>query len=220
MGKIEGRTLKDVRRSNSLVGKQSLMGALMSTLTARTYLTPEEYLTWERKQPFKNEYHNGQIVAMSGASRWHNRITLDTATQLNNQLMGSECEVYASDMRVRTNPTASYLYPDVVVVCDEPRFEDDTFDTLLNPIVVIEVLSPSTAAYDRGEKFEYYKQLASLQEYILISQDSIRVERYCRRETQWDRNTFQRLEDVLSLASIECEVPLRAIYRRVVLNAS
>jgi Uma2 family endonuclease len=87
-------------------------------------------------------------------------------------------------------------------------------------ILVVEVLSPSTAAYDRGEKFEYYKQLASLQEYILISQDSIRVERYCRRETQWDRNTFQRLEDVLSLASIECEVPLRAIYRRVVLNAS
>lgn len=192
----------------------------MSTLPAQTYLTPGEYLAWERKQSFKNEYHNGKIVAMSGASRWHNRITVDVTVQLSNQLMEGECEVYAGDMRVRTDPTASYLYPDVIVVCGEQRFEDDTFDTLLNPIVVIEVLSPSTAAYDRGEKFEYYKQLASLQEYILISQDSVRVEHYCRRETQWNRNTFQHLEDVLSLPSIECEVPLRAIYRRVVRNAS
>ena len=192
----------------------------MSTLTAQTYLTPEEYLTWERKQPFKNEYHNGQIIAMSGASHWHNRITLDTATHLNNQLMEGECEVFVGEMRVRTSPTVSYLYPDVIVVCGEPRFEDDTFDTLLNPIVVIEVLSPSTAAYDRGEKFESYKQLASLQEYILISQDRVRVEHYCRRETQWNRNTLEHLEDILSLASIECEVPLRAIYRRVVRNVS
>ena len=192
----------------------------MSTLPAQTYLTPEEYLTWERKQPFKNEYHNGQIVAMSGASRAHNLVTMNAANQLYNQLVDQECEVYANEMRVRTNPTVSYFYPDVVVACGEPRFEDDTFDTLLNPIVVIEVLSPSTAAYDRGEKFEYYKQLASLQEYILISQDSVRVEHYYRQETQWNRNTLQRLEDVLLLPSIECEVPLRAIYRRVVRNAS
>ena len=192
----------------------------MSTLTAQTYLTPEEYLTWERKQPFKNEYHNGQIIAMSGASRWHNRITVDTTVQLSNQLMDSECEVFAGEMRVRTSPTVSYYYPDVIVVCGEPRFEDDTFDTLLNPVVVIEVLSPSTAAFDRGEKFEHYKQLASLQEYILISQDSVRVEHYQREGTQWTHNRFQHLEDTLSRASIECEVPLRAIYRRVMRNAS
>ena len=192
----------------------------MSTLTAQTYLTPEEYLTWERKQPFKNEYHNGQIIAMSGASRSHNRITVDITIQLGNQLMNSECEVFANEMRVRTSPEISYFYPDVIVVCGEPRFEDDTFDTLLNPIVVVEVLSPSTAAYDRGEKFEYYKQLASLQEYILISQDRVRVESYQRQGTRWLHNTLQRLEDLLSLPSIECEVPLRAIYRRVVHNAS
>ena len=192
----------------------------MSTLTAQTHLTPEEYLTWERKQPFKNEYHNGQIVARSGASRSHNRITVDITIQLGNQLMNSECEVFANEMRVRTSPEISYFYPDVIVVCGEPRFEDDTFDTLLNPIVVVEVLSPSTAAYDRGEKFEYYKQLASLQEYILISQDRVRVESYQRQGTRWLHNTLQRLEDLLSLPSIECEVPLRAIYRRVVHNAS
>ena len=192
----------------------------MSTLLAPTYLTPEEYLAWERKQPFKNEYHNGQIVAMSGASRSHNRITLDTATQLNIQLMESECEVFAGDMRVRTDPTLSYFYPDVIVVCGEPRFEDETFDTLLNPILVIEILSPSTAAYDRGEKFEHYKQMASLQEYILVSQDNVRVEHYRRQGSQWISNTFEHLEDMLPLASIECRLPLRSIYRRVMVNAS
>lgn len=192
----------------------------MSTLTAQTYLTPQEYLAWERKQPFKNEYHNGQIIAMSGASRAHNRITVDITTQLNNQLMEGECEVFASEMRVQTSPEISYFYPDVIIVCGEPLFEDDTFDTLLNPIVVVEVLSPSTAAFDRGEKFEHYKQLVSLQEYILISQNNVRVEHYCRQETRWIHNTFQRLEDILPLASIECEGPLRAIYRRVVPDAS
>ena len=192
----------------------------MSTLTAQTYLTPEEYLAWERKQSFKNEYHNGQIIAMSGASRAHNRITVDITVQLSNQLMDGECEVFAGDMRVRTSPTVSYYYPDVIVVCGEPRFEDDTFDTLLNPILVVEALSPSTAVYDRGEKFEHYKQIASLQEYILVSQDRVHVESYRRQGTRWLHNTFQRLEDMLSLDSIECEVPLHAIYRRVVRNAS
>ena len=192
----------------------------MSTLPAPTYLPPEEYLTWERKQPFKNEYHNGQIIVMSGASRSHNRITVDITIQLGNQLMDSACEVFASEMRVRTSPEVSYFYPDIIVVCGEPRFEDDTFDTLLNPIIVIEVLSPSTAAFDRGEKFEQYKQIASLEEYILISQDRVRVEHYCRQGMQWIHNTLQSLEDMLSLVSIECEVPLHAIYRRVMRNTS
>lgn len=192
----------------------------MSTLTAQTHLTSKEYLAWERKQPFKNEYYNGQIVAMSGASRSHNRITVDITIQLGNQLMNSACEVFASEMRVRTSPEISYFYPDVIVVCGEPRFEDDTFDTLLNPMLVIEVLSPSTAAFDRGEKFEHYKQIASLQEYILVSQNNVRVEHYRRQGSQWIHNTFEHLEDMLPLASIECTLPLRAIYRRVMFNAS
>ena len=95
----------------------------MSTLAAQTYLTPQEYLAWERKQPFKNEYYNGQIIAMSGASRSHNRITVDTTVQLSNQLMESECEVFAGEMRARTSPEVSYFYPDVIVVCGEPQFE-------------------------------------------------------------------------------------------------
>lgn len=117
-------------------------------------------------------------------------------------------------MRVQPSPTA-YFYPDVVVACGEPRFEDDVFDTLLNPIVIVEVLSPSTAVYDRGEKFKHYQQLTSLQDYILISQNRFHVEHYRRQGVQWERTEFCAPEDVVSLISIGCEIPLRDIYMRV-----
>lgn len=182
----------------------------MASAAAHTHLTPEEYLAFERKATTKHEYLNGQIVAMSGASFAHNFLTMNTANQLYNQLIGGECQVATSDMRVKVTQIDSYFYPDVVVVCGEPRAEDDTFDTLLNPTVVVEVLSPSTETYDRGEKFEHYQQIASLKEYVLISQDKIRVEHYHRQETE-----FRGLEDVLSLLSIGCELRLQDVYRRV-----
>lgn len=190
----------------------------MSSMAAKTYLTPEEYLAFERKAITKHEYLSGEIVAMSGASNAHNLITGDVFAELHGQLKGGKCLVYTGDMRVKTSSTPSYFYPDVTVVCDKPRFEDHTFDTLLNPIVVIEVLSPSTEAYDRGEKFADYQQLASLQEYILISQDKVRVEHYLRRETQWVLAEFRELDDVMPLNSIECEMRLRDIYSRVDLS--
>ena len=191
------------------------MEAGMASAAARTYLTPEEYLAFERKATTKHEYLNGQIVAMSGASFAHNFLTMNTANQLYNQLIGGECQVATSDMRVKVTQIDSYFYPDVVVVCGEPRAEDDTFDTLLNPTVVVEVLSPSTEVYDKGEKFEHYQQIASLKEYVLISQDKIRVEHYRRQETEWLQTEFQGLEDVLYLLSIGCELRLQDIYRRV-----
>ena len=187
----------------------------MSTLPAQTYLTPEEYLTWERKQPFKNEYYNGQIIAMSGASRVHNLITMNAANQFYTQLVAQGCEVYPGEMRVRTSPTVSYFYPDVTVVCDEPRFEDDTFDTLLNPVLIVEILSPSTAAFDRGEKFEHYKQLDSLQEYMLISQNRVYVERYLRQDTQWMLTEFRQIDEVIHLLSNRCKLSVRDIYTLV-----
>jgi Uma2 family endonuclease len=187
----------------------------MPSLAAEPLLTPEEYLASERKATLKNEYLNGKILAMSGASRAHNLITLDIATELNIQLRGQDCEVYTSDMRVQTSPTGAYFYPDVVVVCDKPRFEDNVFDTLLNPIFVVEVLSPSTEANDRGEKFARYQELASLREYILVSQDRIRVEHYHLIKTQWVQTEFHTYKDVLPLVSIDCKLPLRDIYRRV-----
>lgn len=187
----------------------------MASASARTFLTPEEYLAFERKATTKHEYLNGQIIAMSGASREHNLITVNTVNQLYTQLIDGACETYVSEMRVKNYQTDSYTYPDIVVVCDEPRFEDDVFDTLLNPIVLIEVLSPSTEAYDRGEKFAHYRQIASLQEYVLVSQDRISVEHYLRQGTQWLLTEFRGLEEVLSLISIGCELRLQDIYRRI-----
>ena len=187
----------------------------MSSVVAQTYLTPEEYLAFERKATTKHEYLNGQIVAMSGASFAHNFLTMNVANQLYNQLIGGECQVAASDMRVQATQTGSYFYPDVVVVCGEPRAEDDTFDTLLNPTLIVEILSPSTETYDKGEKFEHYQQIASLKDYILISQDKVHVEHYCRRGSRWLQTEFAELEDVLPLRSIDCELPLQDVYRRV-----
>ena len=187
----------------------------MSSRGAQTVFTPEEYLVSERKATVKSEYLSGQILAMSGASLAHTRITADIVTELNIQLRGRECEVVSNDMRVKTGPKGAYFYPDVVVFCGEPQFEDNVFDTLLNPIIVVEVLSPSTETYDKGEKFAHYQELASLREYILVSQDRVRVEQYRLLKTQWVQTEFRGHEDVLPLTSIGCELPLQDIYRRV-----
>ena len=201
----------------------------MAARAAQTRLTPEEYIAFERKAPpdseiVRYEYLNGELIAMSGASRAHNLITGNIVGELHNLLKSSGCETYANAMRVSSPLTSSYFYPDVVVVCEEPRFEDDVFDILLNPIILVEVLSPSTEAYDRGEKFSHYRHLASLQEYILVSQDKVLVERYRRpkkHETapvtakDWIFTAFQAPEDTLPLTSITCDLPLQEIYERV-----
>ena len=185
----------------------------MPSLPAQTLFTPEEYITQERKALRKSEYLDGQIFAMSGASRAHSLITGNISNTLYNQLVGSDCEVYSSDMRVQPSPIA-YFYPDVVA-CGEPRFEDDVFDTLLNPIVIVEVLSPATVAFDQGEKFSHYQQLTSLQNYILVSQHKFCVEHHWRQGRRWEHTEFRTPEDVLSLTSIGCKISLHDIYRRV-----
>jgi Uma2 family endonuclease len=187
----------------------------MSSVAAQTYLTPEEYIASERKATLKSEYLSGEIVAMSGASNAHNLITMNTTTQLYNQLVEGGCRVFSSDMRVGIGTGVSYFYPDIAVTCDKPRFEDDAFDTLINPQVIVEVLSPATKAYDRGEKSARYRQLESLQEYILISQDQVHVEHYLRQGKQWVLSEFSALENVLPLVSIGAEPSLRQIYRFV-----
>ena len=201
----------------------------MAASAAQTRLTPEEYIAFERKalpdaDIIRHEYINGELIAMSGASRAHNLITINISTALHSRLRGNRCETYANEMRVSTPTTTSYFYPDVVVVCEEPRFEDDAFDTLLNPIIFVEVLSPSTQVYDRREKFAHYRQLTSLQEYVLVSQDKVLVEHYRRQEKQdttlvtgkdWIFTDFQELEESLPLTSIQCELPLQEIYERI-----
>lgn len=186
-----------------------------TNIGAQAIFTPEEYLARERKALDKSEYRDGRIYAMPGASREHNLITVNVTGEFYIQLKTKSCEVYPSDMRVKVSAAGLYTYPDVIVVCDEPRFDDTHFDTLLNPTVLIEVLSPSTAAYDRGEKFRRYQYLDSLCEYVLISQDTVCVEHYLRERQTWDLTEFRSLDDVFSLVSIGCKLSLQAIYAKV-----
>jgi Uma2 family endonuclease len=179
-------------------------------------LTPEEYLALERKADYRSEFFNGEVFAMSGASRNHNLISANALSALHAQLRNRPCEVYASDMRVKVAATGLYTYPDVIVVCDTPLFDDEQKDTLLNPSVIIEVLSKSNEAYDRGEKFEQYRALTSLADYILISQDKYHIERFFRLpDNQWLLSEAKNLEDTIRLISIECDLKLKEIYEKV-----
>ena len=195
--------------------RHSSMGATATANPAEMVYTTEEYLARERMAEAKSEYLDGEILAMAGASRAHNRIVLNLGAELNRQLRGSPCEAFVNDLRVRVSQTGLYTYPDVVVACGEVQFEDDQVDTLLNPVVVIEVLSPKTEAYDRGEKFAHYRRLDSLQEYLLVSQDKVRVERYVRQGEQWVLSELNAVDDVLQIETITCSVRLGDIYERV-----
>lgn len=184
-------------------------------------VTPEEYLTVERKALTKSEYLNGEIFPTPGASREHNLICVNISTSLNTQLRQSVYEVYAGDMRVRVNPTGLYTYPDVTVVCSEPQFEDAEVDILLNPTLIVEVLSPSTEDYDRGGKFEHYRTLPSLQEYLLVAQDRCHIVYYTRQDNgTWLLSETARIEDHLHLPSIDCTLSLTEIYAKVPLAES
>lgn len=187
---------------------------------AEKWLAPAEYLAQERLAEYKSEYCNGQVFAMSGASRKHNLLTGNIARHIGNQLDGRPCEAYIADMRVKVAASGLYTYPDVVVACGQIQLEDEHSDTLLNPSVIIEVLSPSTEKYDRGEKFAHYRRLPSLQEYVLIAQDRMRVEHYLRDGEHWILTELNQPEALLELPSIECRVPLRDIYDKVELPPS
>jgi Uma2 family endonuclease len=180
-----------------------------------SYLTPEEYLTIERKAEHKSEYSNGVMYAMSGASREHNRITVNLVRVVGNQLRGSSCEPFSADMRVRIPFPRRYVYPDLVVACGEAEFEDDELDVLLNPILVVEVLSASTESFDRTTKRAWYRRIESLREYVLVAQDSPHVERYVKRDEGWMLTDTEGLEATVRLESIGCELPLSEIYDRV-----
>ena len=191
----------------------------MATVVLDVEVTPQEYLVRERQAAYPHEYVAGRILAMSGASRRHNLISVNLSSEIRNGLKGRSCEVYAADMRVRLEGARFYTYPDVVGVCGEPQFEDGELDTLLNPTVIVETLSPSTAAYDRGEKFTYYRQIPSLQDYVLLSQDKIQVEQFTRHGEFWLYRSLESPEDTLHLASIDCHIPVAEIYDKVTFDA-
>lgn len=182
----------------------------------KTYVSPEEYLAFERKAENKNEYVNGEIFAMTGASRKHNLIAGNIYGELRQQLKGKPCEAYPGEMRVKAPAARSYVYPDVVIVCDEPQFEDGYFDTLLNPTLVVEVLSKSTESYNRLAKSAYYRTIESLVEYLLVAQEEYRVEQYVKQtDGRWLLSDVRSLESVIELKSIDCSLALRDLYDRV-----
>ncbi|MDQ3805298.1 MAG: Uma2 family endonuclease [Acidobacteriota bacterium] len=184
--------------------------------TVNSFVPPEDYLALERKAESKSEYFDGEIHAMTGASRRHNLITLNVASELRARLRTSNCETYANDMRVKVSSGNVYTYPDVVVVGDEPKLEDEHRDTVLNPTLLAEVLSKSTANYDRTVKFGHYRALESLAEYLLIAQDEYRVEQYTRQPGgRWLLTDIRGLESVVELTSVGCALRLAEIYERV-----
>lgn len=179
--------------------------------------TVADYLAFERTSEEKHEFIDGVVYMMSGASRQHNLICGNTFAALHSQLRQQACEIYMSDMRVHVRQR-DYVYPDLVIACGDPQFEDSAFDTLLNPTVIIEVLSPSTEQYDRGKKFESYRALASLQEYLLISQDRT-LEHYVRQaKSTWQFSEVSGSGAILELPSIGMTLTLAQVYERVVFD--
>jgi Uma2 family endonuclease len=190
----------------------------MSSQTT-TYLTPEEYLTIERKAEYKSEYINGEMIAMTGASRIHNLITANIIGELRQQLKEALCEVYSNDMRVRIPATGLYTYPEAVVVCGEPKLEDSFFDTLLNPTLIVEVLSSSTESHDRDRKFSDYRTVESLAEYLLVAQKEYRVEQYVKQsDGRWLLTDIRSIENTVELVSVPCVLALKEVYHKVNLS--
>lgn len=187
----------------------------MSAILADKLYSPEEYLALERAAEYKSEYVDGHIYAMTGASHEHNVIAFNIAGVLRPQLLDRPCQAYVADMRVKARTARRYRYPDLAVVCGgPPEFEDGRRDTLLNPTLLIEVLSPSTEASDRGEKFADYRRIATLREYVLVSQDQPRIERYVRQGDGWLLTVTEGLDASVNLAAIDCTLALREVYHK------
>jgi Uma2 family endonuclease len=188
----------------------------MSVLPAvKKTWTPAEYLAWERLQPEKHEFHGGEVFARAGATFEHNQIVVNVGAELREGLRQLSCRVCASDLRVKIPTTGLYTYPDASVVCGRPEFEDDQLDTLLNPIVIVEVLSVSTEDYDRGTKFTNYRTIPSLRDYVLISTDRILVEYYTRREdASWVLREL-KAGARFKLESVGCEIAVDELYLKV-----
>jgi len=188
----------------------------MSLPRAMSVFTAEQYLDLERHSEIRHEFLDGTVYAMSGASRAHSAISFNLATVIGPQLRGTSCAGFSNDMKVRVGDATLFAYPDLTIYCGEPTFHDDHGDVLLNPVVLFEVLSRSTEAYDRGEKFERYKMIETLKDYVLVSQDCARIEHFSRQtDGTWTLNEVVGLEASLDLASINCRLPLAEVYDRV-----
>ena len=191
-------------------------GAKLRLVKAKPF-APEEYLKFEREADERHEFIDGKIIKMAGESLSHSRLCINLVVEFGSQLRGKNCEGLSPNMKVRTTTKSLFAYPDLTVVCGKPKFHDVKKDVLINPQVIFEVLSPSTERYDRGEKFQYYKnETPSLTDYLLVSQERILVEQFTKQtDENWLYRSFDKAEDILRIESIEAEVLLQDIYGRV-----
>ena len=186
----------------------------------KTRMTPEQYLVQERAAEYRSEFFRGETFAMAGATRAHNLICTNLVRRLAEQFDNRDCEVYQGDMRVKVSAAGLYVYPDVVVACEQPKFEDGELDTLLNPRMLVEVLSKTTEGYDRGTKWRHYQSLPSLREYVLASQASPLVEIYRRTDDeQWLYVAYHEPAQPIVLESIDCQLQLDQVYAKVSFEA-
>jgi len=187
---------------------------------ARRWISPEEYLAIEEHAEYRSEYFNGEISAMAGSSPEHNLIAVNISRELADQLDDRPCRVYAIDLRVTVTETGLFTYPDIVVACGASEFDEQRPQSLLNPTLIVEVLSPSTEAYDRGAKFAHYRLIPSLQEYVLVSTTAQRIELFTRQpnSAEWLKSTCDSREGSLRLTSIGCSVHLEKAYHKVELT--
>jgi Uma2 family endonuclease len=187
------------------------------TGTSSQKLTPQEYLAIERAAEFKSKFFDGEMFAMAVISKDHSRITVNLTGGFHAAIRGKDCELFSSDLRVKVSANGLYTYPDLTIVCGPVDVEDEQADVLLNPTLIIEVLSPGTERYDRGKKFDLYRELDSLKEYVLVSQDQYRVEQFLRGNgSEWGYRVAFKEDDIVEFPSVGCSIPLKDIYARVV----
>lgn len=179
-------------------------------------ISVQEYLEQERIAIEKHEYYRGEIFAMGGASKEHNEIFSNVFGDIAHQLKGKGCKPYGSDLRVHIPKNTLYTYPDITIICGEPQFTDDAKDSVTNPIVIIELLSKSTRNYDKGEKFTLYRDIDSLQEYILIDTEKIHVEKHLRHtDNSWQLNDYKSPEGNFTIDAIQVSLLMKDIYDAV-----
>ncbi len=189
----------------------------LAKVKTAAFYTPESYLEFEREADSRHEFLDGEIYAMAGESLSHSRVCMNLAREAGNALKGKSCEALSPNMKVRTSTASLFSYPDLTIVCGEPLFPDQKKDVLVNPQVIFEVLSPSTAEYDRTTKFQKYRMgKKNLTDYILVSQDKSFVEHFKKQtDNSWLYTSYSELDDVLTIETVECELILREIYDRV-----
>ena len=197
----------------------------MGLLKSQRSYTAEEYLAMERKSKRRHQYLDGDIFAMAGESWNHAVISSNVARSLGNQLENKPCHTVSKDTKVRSGPflrganksSGLFSYPDIVIVCDEPEFYDDATDVVLNPKVIVEVLSPATEKFDRGEKFHRYQTYnPTLTDYLLVSQDKAQIEQYTRKSNgTWSYEIHSGMNATINIRSIGCRVKMKDVYARI-----